>query len=49
MKSLLRNNDCFLQVECWNTNASSFIEAMKSEGYKLVHRIDDDCYFEKGG
>lgn len=47
MKSLLRSNDCFLQVECWPVNAAPFIEAMRAEGYNLLHRIDDDHYFAR--
>lgn len=45
MKSLLRSNDCFLQVECWKDNAAPFIAAMEAEGYRLLHRISDDHYF----
>ncbi len=37
MKALLRNNDCFLQVECWEQNAEPFIAAMQAEGYRLIH------------
>lgn len=47
MKSLLRSNDCFLQVECWQQNAPPFIAAMKTEGYHLLHRIADDHYFAR--
>jgi FkbM family methyltransferase len=47
MKSLLRANDCFLQVECWQENAPPFIAAMKAEGYHLLHRISDDHYFAR--
>lgn len=47
MKALLRDNDCFLQVECWEQNAKPFIAAMQAEGYRLIHTIGEDCYFEK--
>ena len=47
MKSLLRNNDCFLQIESWPQNAERFIAAMKAEGYDRLHRIDEDYYFAK--
>jgi hypothetical protein len=47
MKSLLRANDCFLQVECLPDAAPSFIEAMKAEGYQFLHQICDDHYFAK--
>jgi FkbM family methyltransferase len=47
MTALLRNNDCFLQVECWKENAKPFIAAMQEEGYRLIHSIDEDCYFGK--
>ncbi len=47
MKLLLRNNDCFLQVECWEQNAEPFIAAMQAGGYRLIRRIGEDCYFEK--
>ncbi|MGE0257291.1 MAG: FkbM family methyltransferase [Alphaproteobacteria bacterium] len=47
MTALLRNNDCFLQVECWAQNAEPFIAAMQVEGYRLIHTIGEDCYFEK--
>jgi FkbM family methyltransferase len=49
MKSLLRANDCFLQVECWKENAACFIDAMKAEGYGLLHQIEQDHYFAKEG
>jgi FkbM family methyltransferase len=47
MKALLRNNDCFLQIESWPQNAERFIDAMKAEGYACLHRIDEDYYFAK--
>jgi FkbM family methyltransferase len=47
MRSLLRSNECFLQIECWKENASAFIAAMEAERYVLLHRIDDDHYFER--
>lgn len=47
MLTLLRSNDCFLQVECWPQNTAAFIAAMKAEGYELLHRIDEDYYFAK--
>jgi FkbM family methyltransferase len=47
MKGLLRSNDCFLQVECWQENAADFIAAMKAEGYNLLHQIAVDHYFAK--
>ncbi|MGA8494300.1 MAG: FkbM family methyltransferase [Xanthobacteraceae bacterium] len=47
MKSLLRANDCFLQVECWSGNESAFIAAMNTESYHLLHRIAADHYFAK--
>jgi FkbM family methyltransferase len=49
MKSLLRANDCFLQVECWKDNAVPFIAAMQEQGYSLLHRIAEDHYFAKEG
>jgi len=45
MKGLLRNNDCFLQVESWPQNAQAFIAAMCAEDYQLVHQIESDHYF----
>jgi FkbM family methyltransferase len=45
MKSLLRNNDCFLQVECWKENAATFVGAVAAEGYRFLHQIGDDHYF----
>jgi FkbM family methyltransferase len=47
MKALLRDNDCFLQVECWEQNAEPFIAAMQAQGYRHIHIIGEDCYFEK--
>ena len=47
MKSLLRGNHCFLQVECWPDNAPAFIAAMKAEGYHLLHQISVDHYFAR--
>jgi FkbM family methyltransferase len=47
MKSLLHNNDCFLQVECWPENAAAFVAAMKAEGYSLLHHISEDHYFAR--
>jgi len=49
MLSLLRENDCFLQVECVEDYAAPFIAAMQAQGYSLLHRIDIDYYFAKGG
>jgi FkbM family methyltransferase len=46
MKNLLRTNDCFLQVECWKENAARVIAAMQAEGYRLIHIIKEDHYFE---
>jgi hypothetical protein len=45
MKGLLRDNDCFLQVESWPWNAQAFIADMCAEDYQLVHQIDSDYYF----
>lgn len=45
MKALLRNNDCFLQVESWPWNAQAFIEDICAEDYQPVHQIDSDYYF----
>jgi FkbM family methyltransferase len=49
MKSLLHSNECFLQVECWKPNAARFIAAMQAEGYRYLHRISEDHYFDKVG
>jgi FkbM family methyltransferase len=48
MTSLLRENECFLQVECVENYAAPFIAAMQAEGYKLLYRIDIDYYFARG-
>jgi FkbM family methyltransferase len=48
MKALLRDNRCFLQVECEEKYAPPFIVAMQAEGYNLRHRIAVDHYFTKG-
>ena len=47
MHGLLRCNDCFLQVECWPENASTFIAAMKAEGYRLLHQLTENYYFAR--
>jgi FkbM family methyltransferase len=47
MKTLLRDNDCFLQVECWNENAQPFIAGMGAIGYRTINRIDLDYYFAR--
>ncbi len=47
MTRLLAENDCFLQVECWEHKAADFIAAMSARGYQLVHRIDVDHYFAR--
>ncbi|TAL38795.1 MAG: FkbM family methyltransferase [Alphaproteobacteria bacterium] len=44
---LLANNDCFLQVEAWPENAPALTAYLETFGYKLVHRIQDDYYFER--
>jgi hypothetical protein len=43
----LRENDCFLQVECVEDYAAPFIAAMQAQGYSLLHRIDIDYYFAR--
>jgi FkbM family methyltransferase len=47
MLALLRENDCFLQVECVEDYAAPFIVAMQAQGYSLLHRIEIDYYFAK--
>jgi FkbM family methyltransferase len=47
MKNLLRDNDCFLQVELMGDYIDPFIAAMEEEGYVLKNQIRIDYYFEK--
>jgi hypothetical protein len=47
MKSLLRDNDCFLQIECCGKYVAPFIAAMQAEGYRVIHQIEIDYYFER--
>jgi FkbM family methyltransferase len=48
MTALLRNNDCFLQVECVGDCAPAFIAAMQDHGYSLLYRVEIDYYFARG-
>ncbi len=47
MATLLRANDCFLQIEAWPQNAAQVVTRMKAGGYGLIRRIDDDHYFSR--
>jgi FkbM family methyltransferase len=44
---LLRNNDCFLQVEAWPENVAAITKDLETLGYKQIHRIQNDYYFER--
>lgn len=46
---VLRESDCFLQVECVGSNTPAFIAAMRAEGYRLLDCIDIDYYFAESG
>jgi len=43
--SLLTNNDCFLQVECFDDEAEERLRAM---GYVRIFQVDKDRYFVNG-
>ena len=45
MENLLRNNQCLMQVECFDNNLAPVRGAMELVGYKLVHQIGVDRYF----
>jgi FkbM family methyltransferase len=45
MKTLLADNACLLQVECWAANAAPFAQAMRALGYDLKDQIAADYYF----
>jgi len=46
-EQLLRNNDCFLQVEAWEDNADVLKGELETLGYTCVNRIQNDYYFQK--
>lgn len=45
MKNLLRNNRCFMQIECFDNNLPAVKPKLEMLGYKLVHEIGFDRYF----
>jgi len=46
-ENLLRTNDCFLQIESWPENADALKSYMQSIGYRCIHTIKEDYYFDK--
>jgi len=42
---VLRENDCFLQIEIWKDNVASIHTHMKNCKYSIKHHIHDDYYF----
>ena len=46
-ETLLRKNNCFLQVELFPENADSVKTALKALNYEQFHQIEYDCYFRK--
>jgi FkbM family methyltransferase len=46
---LLRNNRCLLQIEAWEHDLAAVSETLQGFGYRWVHRIRDDHYFESAG
>jgi FkbM family methyltransferase len=47
MAGLLRNNDCFLQVESFDSNLEKLSSVMAGFGYSRLRRIGSDNYFAK--
>jgi len=47
MRVLLRENECFMQVECFDENLARFTEAMTVLGYRQIYAIGIDRYFSK--
>jgi FkbM family methyltransferase len=45
MRELLRQNRCFMQVECFAERLPAFTATMAELGYRLVHMIAHDHYF----
>jgi FkbM family methyltransferase len=45
MSQFLRNNRCFMQVECFDAALPEFTAAMAERGYSLVRSIGHDRYF----
>ncbi len=46
-ESLLRSNDCFLQIEAWPENAEPLEAYMQNLGYRCLDVIEEDYYFAK--
>jgi hypothetical protein len=46
-ESLLRSNDCFLQIEAWPENAAALKAYMENLGYRCLDVIEEDYYFAK--
>jgi FkbM family methyltransferase len=44
---LLRDNRCFLQIETWAHDFDAVSGLLRAFGYRAIHRIHDDHYFEK--
>lgn len=47
MARTLRNNDCFLQIECYEANLPALESLMAGLGYRKVDGIDCDHYFAR--
>ncbi len=47
MAALLRNNDCFLQIEAFDTTRDELSATMAEFEYRCLHRIGSDHYFAK--
>jgi FkbM family methyltransferase len=45
MRKLLQNNQCFMQVECFEPNFLAFKSDIEAIGYKYVHQFGYDRYF----
>lgn len=45
MKKLLSENECVVQVECFEANFPVFKQAIGDLGYRLIHEIAFDRYF----
>lgn len=44
-KKTLKNNICYLQIECWPAEQDQLKNYMKSIGYSYVNNIKEDFYF----
>ena len=47
LKTILKNNNCFIQIEIWDKNLTSVLSFLDNLNYQKLITIDGDTFFSK--